>query len=173
MIEKRISVKVHPAAARWLMLTQKVNGDAVEITDKTVKAVFESCLGRKNFTGRAHISKLYEKRFRKLTIKVSDRAFYRLGFMMTPYWQCVFSAYVYNRLMEEICLTMMCNALSGRANRTWTAEELLIEYGITDELNAETVRKHYLRHWRGKEDAVRSMTERAGERERREKTKRK
>lgn len=173
MIEKRVYIKVHPAAARYLLLTQRRRGDCIELTDKTVREVFESCLGRKNSKGESHVARGYDTKYVQIAVRVPDRVFYGLGFEMAKYWQGVFSAFVYNRLMDEICITVMANALAGKANRLWTIEEFLIRYGITYELKTETVRKHYLRHWRRKEEAAREIGEAAGiKRERKGKYKR-
>lgn len=162
MTEKRVYIKVHPAAARYLMLTQTRKGDGIKLTDRTVRDVFESCLGRTNFKGESHVARGYDRKYVRISVIVPDRVFYSLGYEMARYWQGVFSAFVYGRLMDEICMTVMANALAGRANRLWTIEEYLISAGITDELKTETVRKHYLRHWRKREQAAREIGEAAG-----------
>lgn len=154
MTEKIIHIKIHPAAKKWLESTQKKAKGCVTITDRETRTVFEACLGRKNYRGKSRVSEGYETKYTTMKIRVPDWVFYNVGFEMTPFWQCTFSAYAYNRMMNEICTTVEAAAATGHGDRLNTIEAMLQLYGLEETLKTETVRKHYQRHHRKREKAL-------------------
>lgn len=168
--DKRVYIKVHPAVKKYLEKTQLTEDGVIYIKEKVIADMLTSFLEKTNYTTNDKVSRLYEKKYEKICMAISNRIFYSIGWEMTPFWQCQFSNFVYRRMLDEICMTVMTNTICRRGNKKWIIEEFLAELDMDeDQVKYSAVWKHYQRNYREKEERIRKIIEIAGQRQRREK----
>lgn len=153
----KISIRVHPAVAKWMKNNFNVIDDAFDITKADNYYVFSSSLQRHKINIPSRISKKYAS-FTDVKIIIREKDFYYYGWEISPLHQCKISDLLYKDIIKQGCMKAMVEYIIGQIPRDVAMREFLVQQNYEDnELKLTTLRKNYQRKYIDKEEDVRDF----------------
>jgi len=147
----KINIKVHPVVFRYIDNNfTKIDG-GYDIEKSPLYFAITSMLIRSNVQMPSDVGKKYDK-FKEISIFISKRDFYNYGHTISQLQQYIFSKFIYNFIINDICTQIMYMHVYGRVTRNKAINTVLLNNLFEeDELNYEYLRKIYQRRFLKKE----------------------